>query len=41
MRLGLLEEKGFDALRVEKQIYESIKSVAISKLKVLEEIWYE
>ena len=38
MRQGLLEEKGFDALRVEKQIYETIKSVAVSKLKVLEEI---
>ena len=38
MKQGLLEEKGFDALRVEKKIYESIKSVAISKLKVLEEI---
>lgn len=38
MRKGLLEEKGFDALRVEKQIFETIKSVAVSKLKVLEEI---
>lgn len=37
-RLGLLEENGFDALKVESQIYESIKAVAISKLKVLGEI---
>lgn len=38
MNLGLLEQNGFDALKVEKQIYESIRTVAISKLKVLEEI---
>jgi len=38
IKQGLLEEKGFDVLRVKKQIYESIKSITISKLKVLEEI---
>ena len=38
MSLGLLEQNKFDALKVEKQIYESIRTVAISKLKVLEEI---
>ena len=38
MSLGLLGQNGFDALKVEKQIYESIRTVAISKLKVLKEI---
>lgn len=37
-KLGLLKEKNFDALKVQKQIYDKIKSVAISKLKILKEI---
>ena len=37
-RLGLLDEIKFDATKVKCQIYESIKDLAISKLKVLKEI---
>lgn len=37
-KLGLLNEKNFDALKVQKQIYDNIKSVAISKLRILKEI---
>lgn len=37
-QIGLLDEKGFNPIRIEKQIYESIKQVAISKLEVLKEI---
>ncbi len=35
---GVLKEKGFDALKVERLIYESIKKVTLSKLNVLKEL---